>query len=159
MGVSRTYRKSAERAIASYSFTDIVTGTGIVTFYPFVGRDNSAAIYRMDSTAQYSELIEKTFGLTENDTPARYVNISWDTKKYNLAQTLRGTALFTLPTEINPRLSNQVWNSYWIVTVYTWDGTTETEIATITSDTFTAEAGVSTQKIFQVDITIFLSEK
>ena len=104
-----------ENAIATYSYSDLVEGTGMASFYPFFadGEYTTGTIYTMSPQLYYSSSIstvttefdgafDKTFSLTAFNTP----------------RTLGGTSYFTIPWYFKVSISDQVLKAYPEITLY-----------------------------------------
>ena len=62
MGVPIVYRKSEERAIASFDFNDIAEGTGIIIFYGYFDADSATdPDHKMSQNKFFSRVIETSF--------------------------------------------------------------------------------------------------
>ena len=98
MPIQRTYRKEGEGGIASYDWTDIAEGTGLVTFYGCSDAISGATTYSLiNNSSIYSdsaalELVRDTEGST---------TISFDTPKFNLPRIVKGTAYFSAAFRID----------------------------------------------------------
>lgn len=142
----KIYVRSKENILASYNYTDVVEGSGAVDFY--LGTTNSSAgiKYIMDSN------VFKTYATVSGDSTQHSCNVggdrlagTWnlldmdfDTKIYNKQVTLFGTAVFTFRMSYfddHSRITPST--AYPIIKVRKWDGTTETEIASVNGETVT----------------------
>jgi len=86
MPVPVTYRTGGEGAIASYNYTDISEGTGVVVLNGFSTEASGAGIeYKLTTTTPYSSYIE-TSG-------APWV---FNLSAFNLPKTIKGTAIVKL---------------------------------------------------------------
>ena len=122
MGVPRTYRKSAERAIASYSYTDIAEGTGVVAFYGA----NTDAGYILTTN---SSLGSRTAWI--ETTSSEILNEDFDVT-FNSPRVIKGTLLANIPVSFATGNSKAATAT---ITVYHYDGTTETQLGTATHTT------------------------
>jgi hypothetical protein len=101
MAIPDTFGQEEEQVIASYSFTDIADGTGVVTFYAFSSTVAGTYNYFLGSSALDSGNVDPTtvnshnrrFKLTNN-------NVTFSLSAFNLPRIVRGTAFvtFTLAT-------------------------------------------------------------
>jgi hypothetical protein len=139
------FRNTGEAAIASYDYTDIAEGTGVVRFYLFSSQTSTAADYHLTSNALYS-----------NDlTIPGAADIDFDLSAFNLPKTIRGTAIAVVGYKLDGTLGPG--SAAIIFTVRKWDGTTETDIAAVTSKTITVPDGQTYYGIINVPITIPLT--
>ena len=81
-GIPIIYRKAGETAVASYNYTDIAEGTGVVVFYGFKTYDGN---YHLSNNVLYSETIE-TISATN-------MTFNFDLSPFNLPKIIKGTAL------------------------------------------------------------------
>ena len=92
--LNRKYQSQSD-AIASYNYTDIAEGTGIVKYYGYSAYDGSEN-YKLGTGAQYSNTVELEGGLDASDTFTKDLDIDFDLSAYNFPQTLRGQALVNI---------------------------------------------------------------
>ena len=128
------FRKTRDKAIASFNFEDIATGTGTQAFFLGVGKTSGGETHNLLSTAITS------WG-TDGGDGKRLIagNFDFDTSNFNLPRTVTGTAIlsgeFSVVSDANVSLTVQIMK---------FDGSTETNISSIiTSQTadFTATEG------------------
>ena len=89
MGVPQVYRKSDERAIASFDFVDIATGLGTVIFLGISSETSGAVDYHLITTSVHSATT------STNRTTIGTTTIDFDTANFNLPRTAKGTAYFS----------------------------------------------------------------
>ena len=119
------FRKSRERAIASFPFTDIADNTGIEIFFCAIGETSGGKTYHLISKAITST------GEPSDKTLVNGEDVDFDTTVFNLPRTVRGTAI--LSGELNVVSAAAISIT---ATVLKFDGSTETAISsTITSQT------------------------
>ncbi len=124
----------SESAIASYSFTDMLQGRGILTFLCGLLTDSTGELYRLSSNAYIGSKDNATSPYkhiyAKNADFVKEIDLDFDTVE------------FSKPLEIQGELTAQIpYNSsggsytYFIVKVRKWDGSSETEIASGQSQT------------------------
>ena len=138
-----------EAAIASYDYYDIAEGTGIKKFYGYVTKDSAGLKYYLGIDAVYSSLIETVTAAAEYPGYNIQLDLDFDLTPFNLPRIIKGTALINQAMHVFVGTKPSV-NAYIIYKVRKWDGTTETEIASIQTETITGIA----EKIFSIPITI-----
>ena len=107
----------SQPAVASYDWTDIAEGTGIVTFYLIEVRDNTGDIFKLiPSQIEGSEQGANGWSSTSY--------VSFDTTPFNAPRVMKGWAFFS--GEVNHTGTNGTITA----TLYHYDGTTETAIGT-----------------------------
>ena len=87
MGIPRIYRKSGERAIASYNYIDIVDGLGFVTFNLTNTQTSALTNYIINNKTL---IVSGTTGLIGATT-----SYDFKTSAFNLPRTVNGTAYLT----------------------------------------------------------------
>ena len=121
MTIPKRFLKSAEGAVASYDYTDIAEGTGIQTFYATQSRDAATQRYLLMEAALYPE----------SPVIINNQDIDFDLTMFNLPKVVKGTAYVSLGAFIDG--SPQTYTI--AVQVRKWDGTAETNISSVISDT------------------------
>lgn len=99
MGITRVYRKSGERWIASYNYTDIVEGTGIIIYFAGTGLDATATpVYTLQSTKFFSNdiEIEVETGTLASGGFSLEAEKNYNMTLLNLPLTVRGTAMVNI---------------------------------------------------------------
>lgn len=86
MAIQNIYKDSTEQVIASYNYTDIAEGTGVVAFQGFNSNISGASTYHLGTETIYSADIE-SLGAADPST------FTFLTKPFNLPKTIRGTAI------------------------------------------------------------------
>lgn len=116
--LKKTYNSIAN-AIASYSFTDVSSGTGIVKYYPLVGLDDSGATYHLVEDVADSYTVQTA---SINGT----VTLTFDSPRFNLSREVKGIGYLSAHVYegANAHITAQLWR---------WDGTTATAISTKTT--------------------------
>ena len=120
--VPQTFPIPTETAIASYSYTDIADGTGIVEFYPTESSTaTSTFVQRMvTSASHYSE----NNGTT---TATGSLNLDFDVT-FNKSQTIGGKMYAQIPLSL--KASSGTVTISVSLTIIHYDGSTETTIGT-----------------------------
>lgn len=147
MGVKRIYRNTSEGSIASYSYLDIAEGTGIVLFYGVMLKDSSSSHYELTTqTSFYSKSADTSATHAYTADEVKMLDIDFDTV-FNTSKRIRGKMIAAVPhNNGDPSTANKYSQQYVIVRLRKWDGTTETEIASAQSETYT---GAWSQQISQ----------
>lgn len=153
VNVPITFPVPTETAIASYNFTDIADGTGFVTYYGWATEDSTGKDYVLvtDSNLR-SDDIEQQVTLTNGAAFVKEFDLDFDTSSLNLPRTLVGVAHFNTPIE----LSAVGESAYVIAKLRKWDGTTETDIASVQSETYLDGAG-GVEKTLAFSLTVPLT--
>lgn len=123
-----------EQSIASFSFTDIANGSGVVVFYTTISEDQSGKDYHL------TDQQVKPAGWTSASATETRINsgsyIAFDTGEFNLPRTVKGTAYIS-----GYLYSGDGSNGYYTMKISKWDGTTETDL---TSEINTQTSNLST---------------
>ena len=83
------YRKSPE-FVASFSFEDIASGLGVITFFGIASQDDSAVDYHLVTN---KEVFSQPVGTRR--TSQGTTTIDFDSSTLNLQRTAKGTAFFS----------------------------------------------------------------
>lgn len=130
MPVPINFRRSAEGAIASYTWSDIAAGTGYVAFYCFDDEDNKAmCTSRIDSSIGYT----KATWAAGSESAAMRAELDFDAV-FNLPQRIKGKLYVSLTYRLTTTGAGTPTNSvYTKVRIYHVDTSAvpvETEIGT-----------------------------
>lgn len=134
--------QSQPKAIATYNYTDVATGIGVVLYY-VIGTRTGASTYAYslttDSAAYASQQEVLHTGAAGTST-----TYNFDLTPFNTPQVAKGTALF------NCCLAAQNNYGYIIAQLFHWDGTTETSI---TSAVQTSNSAAHLRECLELPIT------
>ena len=90
MTLPRFYRREDEKAVASYSFTDIAEGTGKQLYFGISSQDDSAVDYHLVSGISGVYSSQATTSRNSDGT----TTMDFDSSVFNLPRTVKGTAYF-----------------------------------------------------------------
>ncbi|KKK70095.1 hypothetical protein LCGC14_2927450 [marine sediment metagenome] len=116
---------TASPIIASYSYTDIAEGTGVVIFKAFI--TDIGALGHLTASQVYSRNIETS----ETGTAGDWDTIGdrdFDLAPFNRSQIIKGTAIVNISQHAVTSGSSR-----FLIRVRKWDGSAETEIANVTT--------------------------
>ncbi len=132
--------------ITSYNYTDIAEGTGVSTFYFLETKDSAGTNENLSGNIIYSSSVLRTLAVGANDW-------DFDLTKFNMPKTIRGTALVNLSVNVGAGIAPGA-SLFFLVKIRKWDGSTETEIASIQTETYLQGTGTTGQHIFSSEIVI-----
>ncbi|MFA5154559.1 MAG: hypothetical protein WC554_18590 [Clostridia bacterium] len=146
--------QSASSVIATYDNYDFAEGTGIVNFRGFKYDVSGSTVYGLSNQDNYSYGVETTETITETDT--KEIDIDFDLSEFESPKTIKGTAIVSIPMNINQDQVGETTYGYVVARIRKWDGTTETEIASGTSnrETVSENADTSFVKTLKIDVPI-----
>lgn len=132
MGVQRIYRNASESPIASYNYTDLAEGTGVVGLYGS-NSSNASSSFALMSEAVYpaTNYVE---AVATTGSFVKVIDVDFDTT-FNLPKRVKGNVFVTFLWGYGYPSLNNSGETYFILRVRKYDGTTETEIAEYTSET------------------------
>ena len=141
--LKREFRgKYPSSAIASYDWTDIESGTGVVNYIAGVVADSSASIYKLTTQSFKSNYgVNNTHQYASKSSDTNFTNpfeLNFDTSVFNTPRTIRGKISVFIPFAT---FSAKI---YCVVTLYKVSGSTETSIVTFTTQTYSGGNGVTT---------------
>ena len=130
MPVPQVYRKSGEGAIASYNYTDVADGTGVIVFYAIISQTSGSVDYHLvTDSSLYSDAVD-----IGGD-----VDLDFDLTAFNLPRKVKGTAYVSIGLEA-VGAGNTIYATVQLRHVR---GGTETNITSaIASHTLTNEANM-----------------
>ena len=120
---------TASPILASYSYTDIADGTGIITLNGSNVEDSAAVDFILSTNTYYTEdvLTQANQGNPADFT--KVLDINFDLSAFNSVRTIKGTAHFTISESL--LYAGQNCDSYLILKVRKYDGSTETDVASV----------------------------
>ena len=155
--VPLAFPQPSEAAVASYDWTDIAEGTGIVLYHAYVSETSTGDDNHISTAELYSRKIETT-ATTGSASYALIIEKDFDLTAFNTPRTIKGTATVTMCMAVNEHQPNGavaggVISGYVIARVK--KGTTEIASAqsqTISLDTTGVPTGIS--EMINIPITI-----
>jgi hypothetical protein len=145
MVLSKPYQHQPS-AIASYNYTDLAEGTGIVKYYGFQSETSAGVDYHLGTNQVYAGGgATLSSGYTSNANK-KEADVDFDLSAFNAPQTIRGTVTVTGCITAN---SSGGYNgfTYVIFKLRKWDGTTETELASVQTPTAVSGSNTITEII------------
>lgn len=128
--------------VASVSFTELISGAGILTLNGFSMESSTGITYGLTPNTIHSDLVETKAPLVLTGTSfAKIMDLDFDSLQSGVTRTMEGTAIANL-TAGYEIAAPQIVDLYLIAKVRLWDGSTETEVASAQSKTF-QENGVN----------------
>ncbi len=140
---------TAPPAIASYDYVDIADGTGVIVFQGATTKLVTTTSHFLTKSNIYSNDIESA-GSINSAALTKVLDVDFDTSILNFSRIMRGTAIINIPMNIS---SSATYTGVLIVRISKWDGSTETLIATATSETIGPATG-SLSKVMAVHLTL-----
>lgn len=125
--------------MANYSYIDVASGTGYIVYYGFSTKDSSATKYHLKNAPVHTYDIETT-AINLTSSYVKKIDIDFDISPFNKPQTINGIGLFNL-SFAHVFATTSTFNTYVIVKVVKWDGSSETLLASVQSETFTNTPG------------------
>lgn len=138
-----------EQYIQSYDYFDVADATGIQKFYAYELEDSTGTSYRIKTDKKYSTSKEKKYTIG-SVTDTKLATLTIDGNPANRSFIVRGKATFQAGYVV---LDNGSRNptSYVVVTIYHYDGSTETSLGSTQSKTY-AEMNGLPRAIINIDI-------
>jgi len=127
-GVPVNFAIPGESAVASYSWTDIASGLGYVTFYGFKSVDDTTGHYILSKNPSYSDEVATLGTSVDSRTYTEVLDLDFDTSEFKLPQTIEGAGYVQIALSTNGADTKTI-NYYAIAKLRKWDGVTETEIS------------------------------
>jgi len=150
MALNQPYQHQPS-AIASYSYTDLAEGTGIVKYFAYQEEDNLGLGYKMGTSQIYSGGGSELSGGSATNTFSKVKDVDFDLTTYNAPNTIRGTATINACIASN---ANGGYSSftYVIFGIMKYSGTTETLLLSGQSPIVAGGNASTTNEIVNVQI-------
>lgn len=142
--------------VASFDFSDIASGTGYENYYPMSRENTSGITYNLTSQQIYSadnyrDVVrsgssEVEFTKDRDD--------DFDLTEFKFAKTASGVMSINIPyiyesdSAVNPN------SFYFVVRLRKWDGTTETEVASVQTETVDSIATTAAYDLFSCGVDV-----
>jgi len=118
--------------IATFSFNEILEGSGTTVFYGTAQTDDTSTLYSLTATTRNSDPILTKADAINHADPQKTVDVDFDIE-FNIARTLNGRVVFDLPIGwANNTLNNA---DLYVICVLT-NETTSTTLSTTQSETW-----------------------
>ncbi len=129
----QVFRKDPPYVI-TYNWTDIINGLGYQTFYGFTTTDSVSTKYSLieSTTNKFSSVIDTAGAATTNAAYTKVLDVDFDLSEFNAPRIINGTAYLRMSYWAEGTSSGVY--TYIIAKIRKWDGTTETEIASVQSE-------------------------
>lgn len=124
--------------LANYDWTDLADGTGIKNLYGCMGKDSTGSSYFLtqDATLLSNDIQTVGTGVGTGDTFGKSLDLDFDLE-LNIARQIRGSMVVQAATLFGfTGGSTNNFYGYAVFKLRKWDGTTETEIASVQSETY-----------------------
>lgn len=142
--VPQTFPIPVETAIASYSYTDIAEGTGVINFLGFSSIDDTTVDYHLTSNASVYSNSKVLSTSTTTGGSSKDIDNDYDIT-FNLPQRMKGTIYTNISTFVTSNVGGAT-SYFFIIKIRKWDGSSETEIASGQSITFTNVGSASAKE-------------
>ena len=137
-------------AIASFNFTDIAEGTGVINFKGFGMIDNSGTTYGLTTQSLFGEPIE-TESIQIDETNFTVVEtLNFDLTVFNTPKIIKGTALVELSWGL-VTTSSKTHTIHIVITYQHYDGSSYTDIGTAQTANIVHTSSTTTIKSSTID--------
>ena len=104
-------------ALVNFDFTDIARGTGYEDYFLIESQDSGGKDYHLVSNRDFSNSVKISKSQATSD-------LDYDLTPFVIPRTVNGTVLISIPGDGSATDVGVVW----IIELYRWDGTTETQL-------------------------------
>ncbi len=118
----------SEQVLANYSYQELLTGEGIITFQLVLSENSTTTNYLIKTDAIVSD---PTFKRKQN--ASETFNWTFDTNTFKFRRIIEGTVYISFTHKA--AFGNAGCSNYLTVALYHYDGTTETSLGSVTSPT------------------------
>lgn len=152
MPIGQTFPLPQPQAIASFNFSDIDEGTGVIILFGYTSETSVGADEHLTTQSSiFSKEIETSVTTSVDSTFVKHIDLDFDLSPFNFPKTIEGTAFFQ--AGLGLQRTTGTLSGFIIVKVRKWDGSTETEIASVQSDTLDT-GGSDRKRIMTVTFSI-----
>jgi hypothetical protein len=147
--------QAPQTAIASYDWTDIAEGTGVIIFDGFAKSGDSTGnitygltnniVYGAEKETKSDEIIQNGYTIEKT--------LNFALTAFNLPRTIKGKALIEGTWQLE-KTNTTTTNAYIVWTIQKYDGTNYTTIGTFTTETITSAVVGTTIKTFSVEVNL-----
>ena len=128
---------TASPIIASFDYTDVLEGTGVLKLQGFKSADSTGNHYRLSRETLITTAIETTSAtktFTADQAPVQGLDLDFNLGVFNMPKTIMGTLnICTSLGATRVGAGGSGFNGYAIYKLRKYDGTTETEIGSVQS--------------------------
>lgn len=128
--------QQAEQAIASFSSSDLASGTQFVIYQGYTSNESGTENHHLSENEVFSNIVE-TIVFGQSGTGVK-LDLDFDSSPFNLPRTLKGTAFVSVTAVILPQTGNATVKVTAIIR--TWDGSDEVDLVTADTKSFSSQA-------------------
>ena len=143
MGIKQIYRNTGEGAVASYDFTEIANGLGIVDFNGFSTNSGGVESFHLTNGSPFSNLVDTSGSLT--GAAGTTLEFDFDSSPFNLPRSIRGDTSVVLSWKVTNNTSSN--SNFVYATLNKLDGTTETLLSTTSGAILDSGIGARTNTL------------
>ena len=151
MAINQTFPEPSP-VIASYNYTDIAEGTGIVVFYGYT-TESPTEEYNLGTSVFYSKKVETISSVFTSGSWGKKLDVDFDLSPFNYPKSIRGDAIVSITSGYEGSGAGAS-EAYVIARIRKWDGSTETEIASGQGETKTIGGGGAETQLDLIKITV-----
>lgn len=152
MGVPIVYRKKGETTLANYDYVDIATGTGYIKLYAGGTYANGISGGNLSNITYYANPSVSTTNTTGGAAWAKVIDRDFDTL-LNKPMTFKGKAIINLTFGMSQSTSG-TGSSFIQAKFRKWNGTTETDLVTISGQAINIGATAAELNTFAMNMEI-----
>lgn len=130
-----------EGAVSTYNYQDIADGTGYVILYGSDTEDSTGTEFKLNSQIIRTYNVSSVYAPANTASAVSY-ELNFDLSPFNTPRTAKGTAILELKwTPVFGAGGGNTTTASCVVNIMKYDGSTETTIGTITTQTYTVGDG------------------
>lgn len=141
-----------ESFIATFDSKEIADGTGVIVFDGFSDVEETTTSYNLSNNQPQSNSVLTKSATIDVTTFTKVLDLDFDLTTFNLPKTIEGTAIINATGEISAQ--NGTRELYFIAKIRKWDGSSETEVASVQSQTMTKTTNATVSKTFCMRVAI-----
>jgi len=135
--IPETYQGSTERIITSYNYTDIADGTGVIELHPFASTDSTGESYLMAQQHNYYSDPQLTNVHIAPPSHHGTKTVYFALTAFNTPKEVKGDAILSGSFRVDVSSGGGA-TGFIVFTLQKYDGSTATDIGTITTETISS---------------------
>ena len=157
--------KQRRRSLVNFDWVDLASGTGYVLYDGFKHIDSSGTTYKLLESSKAPTVFGHFDGGTTNfasifsqvtGNSGQSIDWDFDLTEFKFPQTIKGDAYFRISLAT---VGNNITGVTWTGKIRKWDGASETDIATVTSDTYNVNNPDTTSRTLRIVVPKTLFKK
>lgn len=164
MPIRRRFQTTVPQPTPTYDFTSFTDGVGYTVFYGYASHDDDSIEYKLspqqlpsaneEVVNNIKPYLESTSGTKTNTSIEEVLTRTFTSEPFNNSRIVEGTAKIVFCVDHKISASDVAINYSFTGTIYSYDGSTQTQIGTATTEEVSTSEGAGLSTIITLDIPI-----